>query len=48
MNRLPNCKTEKNVQFVRFGRIYFGQIVVEKVGDGLFQHPLVNTGWGES
>ncbi|MDO8426071.1 MAG: hypothetical protein Q7T24_00985, partial [Deltaproteobacteria bacterium] len=25
-------------QFVRFGRIHSGQIVAEKVEDGLFQH----------
>jgi hypothetical protein len=30
MDVLPNCETEKVEQFERFGRIHFGQIVVEK------------------
>ncbi len=31
MEGLPDCETEKVEQFVRFGRIYCGQIVAEKV-----------------
>ena len=40
MDVLPNCETEKVEQFARFGRIHFGQIVVEKAREGLFQHSI--------
>src|SRR3989304_3137594 len=39
MDGLPNRETCKVEQFVRFGRMGFGQTVVEKAMDGLFQHP---------
>jgi hypothetical protein len=38
MDGLPDCETKRVEQFVRFGRNYEGQIVVEKAMDGLFQH----------
>ncbi len=37
---MPNCETKKAGQFVRIGLRLSGQIAVEKVQDGLFQHPV--------
>jgi len=34
-----NCETIQVEQFVRLGRIHFGQAGVEKAMDGLFQRP---------
>ncbi|OGP13831.1 MAG: hypothetical protein A2052_05995 [Deltaproteobacteria bacterium GWA2_54_12] len=35
MDGLPNCETEIE-QFIRFGRIHFGQIVLKRPGMGFF------------
>ncbi len=40
VERIVQLRDRKAEQFVRFGRRLSGQIVAEKVQDGLFQHPV--------